>query len=64
MSIIEGQSLDIKDSVLESFNRIFEQTKPAMPLKDKLEFGKYMALTLIAFASVGLIIGFLISLLI
>ncbi len=64
MSMIEGQSLDIKDSVLQSFNKIIDQTKPEVPLKDKLEFGKHMALTLIAFASVGLIIGFLISLLI
>ncbi len=63
MSVIEDQPLEIKDSVLQSFSKIIDKTKPLTTLEEKLAIGKHMALTLVAFASIGLIIGFLISLL-
>lgn len=62
MDIIEEQALDIKDSVLQNFSRIIDKTKPETTLEEKLALGKQTAITLIAIASIGLILGFFVSL--
>ena len=62
MDNIEEQALDIKDSVLQNFSRIIDKTKPETTLEEKLALGKQTAITLIAIASIGLILGFFVSL--
>lgn len=61
MDIIEEQALDIKDSVLQNFSRIIDKTKPETTMEEKLALGKQTAITLIAIASIGLILGFFVS---
>ena len=62
MDNIEEQALDMKDSVLQNFSRIIDKTKPETTLEEKLALGKQTAITLIAIASIGLILGFFVSL--
>ena len=62
MGIVEEQPLELKDSVLDSFSKIIEKTMPASNSDEKWVLGKQVAITLVAVASIGLIIGFLISL--
>ncbi len=62
MTVVEQDDKDIKRLVVENFSKILESSSGHLTKEEKLAFGKTLALNLITFASIGLVIGFLISL--
>ena len=62
MTVVEQDDKAIKRLVVENFSKIFESSSDQLTKEQKLAFGKTLALNLITFASIGLVIGFLVSL--
>jgi F0F1-type ATP synthase assembly protein I len=62
MTVVEQDDKDIKRLVVENFSKILESSSGQLTKEQKLAFGKTLALNLITFASIGLVIGFLVSL--
>ncbi|NLA79386.1 MAG: hypothetical protein GX853_01355 [Chloroflexi bacterium] len=62
MTVVEQDDKDIKRLVVEKFSKILESSSGQLTKEQKLAFGKTLALNLITFASIGLVIGFLVSL--
>jgi len=64
MTIAENNENELKKLITEKFFSIFESQSAELSKEEKIAFGKTLALNLISIASIGLVIGFLISFLI
>ena len=64
MTVAENNENELKKLITEKFFSIFESQSAELSKEEKIAFGKTLALNLISIASIGLVIGFLISFLI
>lgn len=64
MTVAENNENELKKLITERFFSIFESHSSELSKEEKIAFGKKLALNLISIASIGLVIGFLISFLI
>lgn len=64
MNLAESKQTELKSIVAENFGKIFESRKETNAKKELFAVGKKLGMNLIAVASIGLIIGFLVSFLI
>jgi len=62
MTVAEQNDKEIKSIVAANFSKIFEHEDKIEMRNKQIAFGKFLALNLISIASVGLVIGFIISL--
>jgi len=62
MTIAEQDEKDVKSIVATNFSKMFEQVEQIELRNRQLAFGKFLALNLISIASIGLVIGLIVSL--
>ncbi|NLZ26854.1 MAG: hypothetical protein GX884_04680 [Chloroflexi bacterium] len=62
MTIAEQDEKDVKSIVATNFSKMFEQVEQIELRNRQLAFGKILALNLISIASIGLVIGLIVSL--